>query len=115
MIILKHLTVENFRLLKRVDLSFPRQGSMLVEGLNESGKSTLFESVFYAIYGTPLVTEGRGRGNLDSVIRYGDDTMSVELVVEVDETELEIRRTVKRGRATQAKLTVRRPGAPEEQ
>ncbi len=116
MITLKRLRLENFKLLRRVDLTFPRRGSVLVEGLNESGKSTLFESVFYALYGVPLVTEGRGgRGTPESAIRYGEDSMSVELVAEVDETELEIRRSARRGRPTQARLAVRRPGAPEEQ
>ncbi len=115
MIILRRLRVENFKLLQRVELTFPRQGSILVEGLNESGKSTLFESVFYALYGVPLVTEGRGRGNLDSVIRYGAETMSVELLVEVDQTELEIRRVVKRGKSSQARVVLRWPDAPEEQ
>lgn len=115
MIILKRLRVESFKLLRKVELAFPRQGSILVEGLNESGKSTLFESVFYALYGVPLVTEGRGKGNLDSVILYGEDAMSVDLLVEVDQTELEIRRTVKRGKSSQARLVVRRPGVTEEQ
>lgn len=115
MIILKRLHVENFKLLGQVDLTFPRQGSVLVEGLNESGKSTLFESVFYALYGVPLVTEGKGKGNLESVIRYGQDAMVVDLLLEVDETDLEIQRIVKRGKPSQARLLVRRPGSPEEQ
>ncbi|HEX9017288.1 MAG TPA: AAA family ATPase [Chloroflexota bacterium] len=115
MIVLKRLCVENFKSLERVDLVFPRQGSVLVEGLNEAGKSTLFESVYYALYGVPLVTEGRGRGNLESAIRYGADSMSVELSLEVDETVLEVRRSVRRGRASLARLSVRNPGAPEEE
>jgi len=113
-ILLKRLRVENFKLLRRLDLTFPRQGSVLVEGLNESGKSTLFESVFYALYGVPLVAEGKGRGNLESVIRYGADSASVELWLEVGETELEIRRWLGRGKPTQATLVVRPAGAPEE-
>ncbi|HEX2988433.1 MAG TPA: AAA family ATPase, partial [Chloroflexota bacterium] len=114
MILLKRLQVENFKLLRRIDLTFQRQGAVLVEGLNESGKSTLFESVFYGLYGLPLVTEGRGRGNLESVIRYGADSMKVVLSVEVEDAELEIARSLKRGRSSQASLTVRRPGLPDE-
>lgn len=114
MIVLKRLRVHNFKLLRQVELAFPRQGSILIEGLNESGKSTLFESVFYALYGVPLALEGRGKGNLESVIRYGEESASVELLLEVDDTELEIRRSVRRGRPSQASLVVRRAGAPEE-
>jgi DNA repair exonuclease SbcCD ATPase subunit len=114
MIILKRLRVENFKLLARVELAFPRQGSVLVEGLNESGKSTLFESVFYALYGAPLIAEGKGRGTLESVIRYGAEAMMVELSLEVDQTELVVQRSLKRGRSSQASLVVRGPGRAEE-
>jgi|GEM_PF-6236959 len=114
MILLKRLTVEDFKLLERVELTFPRQGSVLVEGLNESGKSTLFESVFFALYGLPLATEGRGKGNLENLIRYGEDSASVWLLLEVDDVELEVHRVVRRGKPNQADLSIRRPGAPEE-
>lgn len=114
MILLKRLRVENFKLLRQLDLAFPRQGSVLVEGLNESGKSTLFESVFYALYGVPLATEGRGRGNLESVIHYEAESATVELLLEVGETELEVRRGLARGKPSQASLVVRPAGAPEE-
>ncbi len=114
MILLKRLRVENFKLLRQLDLVFPRQGSVLVEGLNESGKSTLFESVFYALYGVPLVTEGKGRGVLESAIRYGADSTMVELLLEVGDTEMEIRRLLARGKPSQASLVVRPAGAPEE-
>lgn len=114
MIVLRRLRVEDFKLLRHVEVVFPRRASVLIEGLNESGKSTLFESVFYALYGSPLIAEGRGKGNLESVIRYGADSTTVELLLEVDDTELEICRTVARNRPSQAALTVRRPGAPEE-
>ena len=115
MIILKRLKVANFKLLRQLDLFFPRQGSILVEGLNESGKSTLFESVFFALYGVPLVTEGRGRGNLESVIRYEAESAAVDLLLEVGGTELEIHRVVARGKSSQASLVVRPVGMREEQ
>ncbi len=91
MIILKGLRVENFKLLRRLEVAFPRQGSVLIEGLNESGKSTLFESTFFALYGVPLAAEGRGKGNLESVIRYEAEATSVELLLEVDDAELNLR------------------------
>lgn len=114
MILLQRLQVENFKLLGRLELDFPRRGSVLIEGLNESGKSTLFESAYFALYGVPLIAEGRGRGNLESVIRYGEDSATVELSLEVDQTQLEIRRVVARSRSTQASLVIRRAGSPDE-
>ena len=47
MILLKHLRVANFKSLCDIDLTFPDAGSVLIEGLNESGKSTLFEAVYF--------------------------------------------------------------------
>jgi DNA repair protein SbcC/Rad50 len=54
-ITLKQLQAENFKGLCSVDLMFPERGSVLIEGQNEAGKSTLFEAVYVALYGKPLV------------------------------------------------------------
>ena len=42
MITLKRLTVPALKHLRDVDLWLPRRGATLIEGANESGKSTLF-------------------------------------------------------------------------
>lgn len=112
MILLKHLQVENFKVLTSVDLAFPEQGAVLIEGLNEAGKSSLFEGIYFALYGTPLVSE-EGRRRLEDVIRYGQNEALVRLKLEVGPAELEVRRHVRRGR-TGATLIIRRPGQPEE-
>lgn len=112
MILLKQLQVENFKVLSSVDLAFPQQGAVLIEGLNEAGKSSLFEGIYFALYGTPLVSE-EGRRRLDDVIRYGQNEALVSLRLEVGPAELEVRRHVRRGR-TGATLIIRRPGLPEE-
>ncbi len=49
MIILKHLTIERFRLLRSMDLHFPQRGSILIQGPNEAGKSALIESIYFAL------------------------------------------------------------------
>ncbi len=117
MIILKHLTVEHFRLLRQIDLHFPQRGSILIQGPNEAGKSTLFESIYFALYGEPLSTEGGRRGitNLDELISYGEKIALVTLAVSVGATELLITRTIERGQGQKASLVVRRLGLPEEQ
>ena len=81
MIILKHLTVEHFRLLRQIDLHFPQRGSILIQGPNEAGKSTLFESIYFALYGEPLSIEGARRAstNLDELISYGEKITVVTL------------------------------------
>lgn len=109
MILLETLQVESFKSLRRLELRFPRTASVLVEGLNEAGKSSLFESIYFALYGAPLVTE-TARGGTDEVLRYGSDVCTVALTLDVDGTHLEVRRVARRGRPTQATLVVRRPG-----
>jgi len=101
---LDRLYVDNFKALRQVGLRFPAQGSVLIEGLNESGKSTLFEAIYFALYGRPLVSEA----GHESVIRYGAEAACVELALYVDATELVVRRRLRRGKPSLAHLLVRR-------
>src|SRR5258708_19603331 len=59
MITLKRLEANNFKSLRSVTLVFPEHGTVLIEGHNEAGKSTLFEAVYVALYGKPLVGEDK--------------------------------------------------------
>lgn len=117
MIILKHLTVEHFRLLRQIDLHFPQRGSILIQGSNEAGKSTLFESIYFALYGELLSADGakRGKTNLDALISYGEKVAVVTLSVSIGATEMTVTRTIERGRGQRVSLVVRRLGMPEEQ
>src|SRR6266700_700648 len=117
MIILKHLTVERFRLLREIDLHFPQRGSVLIQGPNEAGKSTVFESIYFALYGEALASERRKRAgrNLDDLILYGETLASVSLTLSIGATELSITRTIERGKGQNVSLRVRRLGMPEEQ
>ena len=56
MITLERIEVKNLKSLRDLTLNFPTSGAILVEGLNESGKSTLFESIYFGLYGQPIVT-----------------------------------------------------------
>ena len=66
MIILKHLTVERFRLLREINLHFPQRGSILIQGPNEAGKSALLESIYFALYGEPLASRGGANSMISS-------------------------------------------------
>lgn len=113
MIILKHLTIERFRLLQSVNLHFPQRGSILVQGPNEAGKSALIESIYFALYGEPLAT-GRSKRPLDDLVLYGASNAYVALTLSIGATELSIARTIERGQGQQAQLQVRRLGLPDE-
>lgn len=120
MIILKHLTTEQFRLLREIDLYFPQRGSILIQGPNEAGKSTIFEAIYFALYGEPLTSPSqRGKRldsdrGLDDLIHYGEPSAIVSLDLSIGVTSLSIRRTIERGKGQQVSLRVQRLGMPEE-
>ncbi len=70
MIRLKRLYANDFKQLRQVELNFPDAGRILVQGKNEAGKSTLFEAIFFALFGQALATESSGKPNLDDLIVY---------------------------------------------
>lgn len=89
MIVLIHRHVSDFKSLRSVDLTFPREAGILVVGNNEAGKLTLFESVVLALYGDALIYEetgARGRGRIDTTINYAADSANVLLGLDVDGT-----------------------------
>jgi len=119
MIILKHLTVERFRLLREIDLHFPQRGSFLVQGPNEAGKSTLFESIYFALYGESLTSKRKKRSQgeherYDDLILYGENDAHITLILTIGPSELIIKRSIKRGQGQEFSLSVCRLGMPEE-
>src|SRR5258708_25521628 len=113
MITLKRLQVHNFKGLREVDLLFPEQGSLLIEGHNEAGKSTLFEAVYVALYGKPVVGEEE-RARKEEVIQHGQPKATVELTLNIGEQTLMVTRIFERGRAQYASLTIQQPGMEPE-
>src|SRR5215472_13731251 len=119
MIILKHLTVERFRLLREIDLHFPQRGSILIQGPNGAGKSTLFESIYFALYGESLASKRKKHiqdehERYDDLIQYCEDDALVMLVIAIGPSELVIKRSITRGKGQEISLSVRRLGMPEE-
>ena len=112
MIILKHLTVERFRLLRAMNVHFPQRGSILIQGPNEAGKSALIESIYFALYGEPLAVR-RGKRALDDLILYGSNTANVSLVISVGATELTIARAIERGQGQHISLLIQHLGVSE--
>jgi DNA repair exonuclease SbcCD ATPase subunit len=116
MIVLKRLRVNALKHLRAIDLCFPRRGSVLIEGPNEAGKSTLFEAIYFALYGRALV--GEDRPTLSALLPHDRSQASVSLTLVCGESELEVTRSLTRGRTgaigSEASLIVRRPGASVE-
>jgi DNA repair exonuclease SbcCD ATPase subunit len=114
MIILKHLTVERFRLLREVNLHFPQRGSILIQGPNESGKSALLESIYFALYGEAFIANQRKR-SFDDLISYGATHATVTLTLSIGTTEMTVTRVIERGKEQQITLFVRQLGMPPEE
>jgi exonuclease SbcC len=81
MIRIRRIAAHNFKQLREVDLYLPEIGRFLVQGKNEAGKSTLFEAVFFGLFGQALVTE-TGTRRLDDLIAYGVEKARVEVWLE---------------------------------
>ncbi len=113
MIILKHLTVDRFRLLREVNLHFPQRGSILIQGPNEAGKSALLESIYFVLYGEPLFSE-RKRQWLDDLILYGAKNAFVTLTCAIGATEMTVTRTIERGKGQTIALSLSKLGQAEE-
>ena len=114
MITLKRLEANNFKSLRFVTLAFPEHGTVLIEGYNEAGKSTLFEAVYVALYGKPLVGEDTSMRKQDEVIQHGQSQATVQLIFNVGQQELTISVIFERGKSQQAILTIQRPGVQPE-
>lgn len=105
MIRLKRLYAHNFKQLQEVELHFPAHTRVLVQGKNEAGKSTLFEALYFALFGNALATEG-GTRNLDDLIRYNVEKARVELDLQVNARHFQIRRTITRGKSNVWELDI---------
>jgi exonuclease SbcC len=69
----QRVALENFKCYADADLAL-EAGVTVVHGVNGSGKSSLLEACFFALYGSAAID-----GTRDSVIRTGEDETVVEL------------------------------------
>lgn len=90
---IKKVTAKNFRSFEDLDWELPNAGLSLLDGKNldtggsnMSGKSSLLDSVFWALYGWLPRWDGPKGGQADAVIRRGEKScqVSVELQVGTD-------------------------------
>ena len=88
---ISYLRLSNFRRHSDTELFFSDTDQVvLVSGANGVGKSTLFEALYYALYG-----EGRnGRGNIERLIKKGAELegMEVELHFSIAGVSYEVKR-----------------------
>lgn len=74
-------------------LRFPEEGKVFIHGLNEAGKSTLFESIYFALFGTALIPD-RSKSSMSELLAYDREKGVVELEFTVEDSLYRIRRTI---------------------
>ena len=117
MIILERLEIVRFKGVRGVALDLPERGSVLIEGRNEAGKSSLFEAIHFGLYGRTLA------GTLADAIPYDGDLAEVGLRLRIDRPGappdfLDITRAItagKQGPVATVRLRVERGGAEVEE
>lgn len=94
----KSVSISGFKSISSAMLDLTNQGIVLVKGVNDweensksngSGKSSLFESIVWAIYGQT------SNGISDPTNRYLDNGCYVKLVFSIDDTNYTILRSIK--------------------
>ncbi len=89
--IIKKIKLENIRSYVNQEINFP-EGRLLLSGDIGSGKSTILLAIDFALFGL-----AKGQNNGAALLRNGMDKGSVELTFDVDNKEVIVRRTLKRG------------------
>ncbi|MCK5360803.1 MAG: AAA family ATPase, partial [Gammaproteobacteria bacterium] len=88
--IITHLTAENLLKYKKLELkNLPREGVITISGQNESGKSTIGETVCFALFGR---TFSLADDEIHRVIRWSEARCNVHLGFSVSGLDYEIAR-----------------------
>src|SRR3989344_856267 len=88
--LLKKIKLENIRSYINEEIEFP-VGTMLLSGNIGSGKSTILQAIDFALFGITQELTGA------SLLRNGEDRGSVELHFTIDNKNVAIKRSLKRG------------------
>lgn len=88
---IRKIILENIRSYKKQEVVFP-EGSTLLSGDIGAGKSSILLAIEFALFG--LQPGQRGA----SLLRNGEDKGEVEMLFEIENKEIEIKRTLKRGK-----------------
>ncbi|MHA1732814.1 MAG: AAA family ATPase [Promethearchaeota archaeon] len=108
------LHAKGFKNLDIPRLEFPPEGNILVIGRNESGKSTLFEAIYFALTGKLLVKKG---GGFSHAIAFDRNLARVTLEFQKGGVPATITRVIasRAGGSTTEVSFLKNPGSPSEE
>lgn len=91
MIKLTSLDVDGFKNLRIHNLEFPPEGNILITGRNESGKSSLFEAIFFALTSKLIVKKA---GGFIDAIAFKKEMAIIDLMFQKDGVPARIRKKI---------------------
>ena len=102
--LIKSLEAHNFRKYETLTVNdLPEYGLIAISGLNESGKSSIGEAIFFALFGRIFNIDETG---LKKLIRWGAENASVKLTILGNSHEaFQIHRTIDEKGGSDATLT----------
>jgi len=89
--IIKKLSVKNIRSYRELSIDFP-VGTTLLSGDIGAGKTSILLALQFALFGLQPGQKGA------SLLRQGEETASAKLLVEIDNEEIEIERSLKKSK-----------------
>ncbi|MHA1269289.1 MAG: AAA family ATPase [Candidatus Helarchaeota archaeon] len=93
MIKLESIVANGFKNLRIGNLIFPPEGNILIKGKNESGKSTLFEAIVFALTSSLLVKK---TGGYQDAIAFDKEMAVIELKFQKNGVPARIRKIISR-------------------
>jgi len=101
--IIKSIRAKNILKYEELTLeNLPEKGLIAISGQNESGKSTIGETLCFALFGR---TFSLNEEEIEKVVRWGENHCTVTLIFEVDGKTFELSRFLGRDGSHSARLT----------
>jgi len=105
--IINNVIIKGFRSIKDLTFQFSKQGVTFVQGLNGAGKSTIFEALYWGLYGQSI--KDSTLAELKTKPEYRDgEWEGTRVIVEfsIDETEYQVFRTLDFGKPAESSISI---------
>lgn len=105
--IINNVTIKGFRSIKDLTFQFSKQGVTFVQGLNGAGKSTIFEALYWGLYGQSIKDSTLAELKTKTEYRDGEwDGTRVIVEFSIDETKYQVFRTLDFGKPAESSISI---------
>ncbi|MBP6538767.1 MAG: AAA family ATPase [Saprospiraceae bacterium] len=105
--IINNVIIKGFRSIKDLTFQFSKPGVTFVQGLNGAGKSTIFEALYWGLYGQSI--KDSTLAELKTKTEYRDgEWEGTRVIVEfyIDETKYQVFRTLDFGKPAESSISI---------